>query len=109
MVDKAVSNLRLVSALDRAQWLSLCAIVLFAPHTYRQVVWTISPPRLNVFLEFQGVVLFLSDYLLALLVVITLLRLRFDRAYAAQFSETIQVFFRQSGGALWLAWLIWMD
>src|SRR5579871_1662921 len=92
----------------RLQWLMLYGIVLTAPTSYRNVFWIVERQRPNVFLEFQGVVFFLPDYFLTLLLLLTLLRVLLDRGYAAALLDTARSFIRNFGGIFWLGWLVWI-
>ncbi len=93
----------------RGQWLLLYGMILTAATTYRYEFWTVARPHANVFPEFQGIVLFLPDYFLALRVVFTLLHALLDRGYAAALMSAADDFITHRGGIFWLGWLVWIE
>src|SRR5215475_16091446 len=98
-----------ILSLERAQWLVLCAFLIVAPFSFRQILYTIPPAKLNVFYEWQGIVIFWSDYLFAFLILLTLLRLALDATYRAELLATANLIIRRYGGVFWLAWIAWIE
>src|SRR5258708_18927305 len=95
--------------IERAQWLVLCVLLILDPFSFRQILYTIPPVKLNFFLEWQGIVIFWADYFLVAFIAVTLLRLGLDAAYRTELLATGRLILRRYGGMFWLAWLGWVE
>jgi hypothetical protein len=94
--------------LERLHGLSLGILPVVAFHRYRYVVWQAPAPPINTPVEFLGIVLFLPDAVLALVVALTLARVVIDSAYAKDWADTFRRIVGEWGGIWWVALFVWM-
>jgi hypothetical protein len=93
--------------LPKLRWLFICALPVLSPLTFRQVVWQTMPQSV-VFVEFRGVVLFVSDYVLAGVLILSALQLLHDVSYREHFYHTASVVFFHYKGIFWVGLCSWM-
>ncbi len=103
-------------SLDRLQILLLALIILTIPTGFRQYVFLYQPSYLwqdgtqtNVFPEFRGIVLFLADYFVFSLVILSLVRVIFDKRFRKNLSTFIEELFTQYKIGGWLALALWVS
>lgn len=81
----------------------LCAILITTAHTFRGFLWqadTLSP----VLRELSSVVIFLADFPLMALLVVSVVRLLRDE----RFNHTIAIIMKRFGGAFWIGLIGWV-
>lgn len=105
-VDRRFSFASLNAVLGLLQLVCLAVLLIVSPTTYRNVLWD-PIPHPYVFVEFRAIVLFLTDFVLAALLFITLLRLGLDVSYRARLAHTFALAGRL-GGRWWITLVGWM-
>ena len=89
---------RISSVLEVLQYLTICTILLVAPTTHRHVLGEDPEWQRYIPVEFRGVVLFLPDYVMGMLLVLTLIRLSANRCYREQLQTTVNQVTSQNKG-----------
>jgi hypothetical protein len=88
---------------DTLHALLLGLVPVLAMHTHRTILWTESSPRINTPVEFLGIVLFLSDYLLLALSVIGIVRWIIEPERRHSLSTLMPQ------GVVWILLTIWLS
>src|SRR5258708_3461370 len=88
------------------QFVLLCTLAFACATTFRSVLWVVTQ-QLDLYADYQGIVLFLPDYVLIGLVVVTALRLVIEADYRRIFAGSVAAVLRR-GGVWWLALIVWM-
>lgn len=97
------------------QWLGIVGVLLLIAHRNRVYLWSVLPDyvwrdsfQTSVFIEFRGIVIFIADYPLWILMGATLLRLAVDSFYRQQLARNAGFIWERYGGKWWLALAVWM-
>lgn len=85
--------------------ISACLTIL--PVTYRGFLWT-ALTQGRVLLELSSVVIFLPDFFLMALFVVSLLRFLLDESYQNDLTDTITYLFKRLGGVFWMVLILWV-
>lgn len=85
--------------------ISACLTIL--PVTYRGFLWT-ALTQGRVLLELSSVVIFLPDFFLMALFVVSLLRFLLDESYQNDLTDTITYLFKRLGGVFWMLLILWV-
>ncbi len=96
-----------VHLLETLQKALLCALIILVTHRFYNVLWLAST-RTNLLEEMRAFAVFLGDYPLILLCIVSFLRLLVDAPYRASLAAFALKIVERGSGASWFALVVWM-
>ncbi|MEO1439827.1 MAG: hypothetical protein AAFV33_05445, partial [Chloroflexota bacterium] len=99
---------RRLHGLETVMFVLLAVVGMVAPHSYSRVLWALPAPQARLYADFRGILLFLMDGPLLVLLVLTVGYVAVSAGFRQERWQVARAVVMRGGAIFWVALLLWM-